>query len=315
MKKNLRTDRTCLNCYSVVEKRFCTNCGQENTETRSSFGHLATHFAEDLTHYDNAFWKTIKYLLVRPGRLTIEYLEGKRQKFVPPVKLYIFINFLTFFLLSVLPFGSDDSTITIKEAGNETTIFKQDTIKRNVAFGSYKSVKELDSAEAAKPKAKKMSRLKYWVSRKMALVNQKYERDELRDAFSESFINTLPKVLFLYMPLFAFVLWLFHGKKWFYFDHGIFTLHYFSFLLLTFSFLLVMSSIGSYVDIVDDLSFFIFFILAGWWFFYFFRAHSRFYRERKSISRVKSLVMFFINLFFIIIFLVGGMLYSALRLA
>src|SRR5690606_28206355 len=72
-------------------------------ETRQSFGHLVAHFAEDFTHYDSGFWKTIKHLLFRPARLTKEYLMGKRQEYVPPVKLYIFISFITFLLPALLP--------------------------------------------------------------------------------------------------------------------------------------------------------------------------------------------------------------------
>ena len=61
------------------------------------------------------------------------------------------------------------------------------------------------------------------------------ESTEIIEKFISSFTHNLPKVLFVFMPIFAFFLWLFHNKKrWYYFDHGIFTLHYFSFLLLIF---------------------------------------------------------------------------------
>ena len=121
----LRNDKTCLNCFHVVESRFCPNCGQENTETRKSFGHLITHFVEDFTHYDNAFWTTIKYLLFKPALLTKEYLSGKRQLFVPPVKLYIFVSFVTFFLLSVLPSEFDSISGSEKEPTSKATTEKK----------------------------------------------------------------------------------------------------------------------------------------------------------------------------------------------
>lgn len=102
-KSPLREDKTCLNCNHVVAGRFCPNCGQENTESRKTFHHLFIHFFEDLTHYENAFWKTIKNLLLRPASLTKEYLSGKRLSYLAPVRLYIFISFVTFFLISLLP--------------------------------------------------------------------------------------------------------------------------------------------------------------------------------------------------------------------
>ena len=102
-KNKIRIDKTCLNCNYVVESKFCPNCGQENVETRKSFYHLFVHFFEDLTHYENAFWRTIKNLLLKPAALTKEYLSGKRMSYLAPVRLYIFISFATFFIFSVLP--------------------------------------------------------------------------------------------------------------------------------------------------------------------------------------------------------------------
>ena len=90
-------------CGHIVEEKYCPNCGQQNIKTRQQFHYLFTHFIEDFTHYDGQFWGTLKNLVFKPGKLTNTYLEGKRQKFVPPVKLYIFISFITFFLFAVFP--------------------------------------------------------------------------------------------------------------------------------------------------------------------------------------------------------------------
>src|SRR5690606_38451168 len=108
MQHRPRADKTCLNCRRVVPERYCTHCGQENIQPRKSFHYLFTHFVEDLVHYDSSFYKTVKALLFRPGRLTNEYLIGKRKTYVPPVKLYIFISFLCFFILSFMTGGDDE---------------------------------------------------------------------------------------------------------------------------------------------------------------------------------------------------------------
>ena len=125
-KSALRKDKTCLNCRHVVEMRFCPNCGQENTDSRKTFHHLFIHFFEDLTHYENAFWRTIRNLLFKPAALTKEYLSGKRLSYLAPVRLYIFISFLTFFLFTVIP-DSEDHLIK----SNQTTSVK--TVDKNIA--------------------------------------------------------------------------------------------------------------------------------------------------------------------------------------
>ena len=102
----LREDKTCQNCGDEVTVRFCPTCGQENIETKKSFHYLFTHFIEDLVHYDNSFWKAIKYLLLyTPATLSIIYLQWSEEKqFMAPVKLFIFINFFAFFVFNAFVF-------------------------------------------------------------------------------------------------------------------------------------------------------------------------------------------------------------------
>ncbi|HEU4495873.1 MAG TPA: DUF3667 domain-containing protein, partial [Flavobacterium sp.] len=231
----IRTDKTCLNCNYVVESKYCPNCGQENSETRQSFHYLFTHFFEDLTHYDGEFWKTIKFLLFRPGRLTIEYLAGRRKRFVPPVKLYIFISFVTFLLPSLLPEikpdasevkpESEESIINFKQEGSDELVRINDTIE-------VKTAEELDEVQKKLPEKDKLSFMEFSIRKILLNVNDKEKGQEFREKAGENFIHILPKALFIYMPLFAFLVWLMHDKKkWYYFDSGVFTLHYFSFLL------------------------------------------------------------------------------------
>jgi len=349
---DLRKDKTCLNCFHVVENRFCPNCGQENTETRQSFGHLITHFAEDFTHYDNAFWTTIKYLLFKPALLTKEYLSGKRQSFVPPVKLYIFVSFVTFFLLSIFPSGfeSEEKNHTGKEFKTEKqielekqaeakekaqalkelkvfipnngsnnsldSIISKENPDNEFDFGQYETIAAYDSVQNLKPKTKRSGMIVSWIKRTAVRIRLSAKEDDFDAKFKESIFHNIPKALFLYMPFFAFWLWVFHDKKrWYYFDHGIFTLHYFSFLLFTFS---IVTLIGGATEYINDsaakaISDFLNFGLLCWWFFYFFRSHRRFYGESRLVSRSKGFLLFFINLLFILIFLTILMVFSALN--
>ncbi|SFI91509.1 Protein of unknown function [Kaistella treverensis] len=137
----LREEKNCLNCGFIVEEKFCPNCGQENTETRRPFHYLFTHFIEDFTHYDGQFWGTIKNLLFKPGKLTQTYLEGKRQRYVPPVKLYIFISFITFFLFSIFPpFNMDFN------GGKESQKLKQTKVLSDISTAALQQ--KIDSIKA-----------------------------------------------------------------------------------------------------------------------------------------------------------------------
>ena len=314
MSNHLRDDNECQNCGYTVDKAYCSKCGQKNTETRQPFHHLFTHFVEDLTHYDGAFWKTVAHLLLRPARLTREYLIGKRQTYVPPVKLYIFVSFVTFLLLNF--------TITPDEeqhtAAKEEQVDEMSTDGKNslqILDKEYQSYEDFEKQQMALPKDERTGTVGRWILRKIFDANER----ELSDAkILEGFIHTIPKVLFLYMPLFAFWLWLFHGKKrWYFFDHGIFTLHYFSFLLLLCIIYIILHFIFGIILSEDAANFAantVSTIFTLYAIFYFFRSHSRMYGENRWISRLKGVVLFLINLILVGVAATAAFVYAYINI-
>jgi hypothetical protein len=315
----IRKDKTCLNCRHVVEQRFCPNCGQENTDSRKTFHHLFVHFFEDLTHYENAFWKTIRNLLFKPATLTKEYLSGKRLSYLAPVRLYIFISFITFLLIALFP---SHVTENLKKSEKDitTNLIKQDkkgieTFKEKTHF-EMKSMKEIDSIQKYGKPSEKYTDFEYWLYEKVVHVTENNSKAEIIEKFIESFVHNIPKILFIIMPFFAFFLWIFHNKKkWYYFDHGIFTLHYFSFLLLIFLILFIIQKItdllGSGFGFIADITNFVGIL---WMSYYFYPAHHRFYGESRIVSFIKSVFLFFINSFFIVFLLTFYVFYIFINL-
>lgn len=323
----LRNADKCQNCGYTVDIAYCSKCGQHNTETRQPFYHLLTHFVEYLTHYDGAFWKTGRYLLFHPGKLTIEYLEGHRMRYVPPVKLYIFISFVTFFLMAIMaPESSKDShQVQKKNYSQSVTIgtdgigFIQDTSEKSTQDKNHSSInytaKQYDSINSKKPKDRRLSGIDYHFVKATMLYA---ERSPTRKEVIVLVAHTIPKILFIYMPVFAFWLWLLHGKKrWYFFDHAIFTLHYFSLLLLLVTLVFLLNwgfsnipfgAVAATFPIPVTVLFFLYSI------FYFFRSHSRFYRERKAISRLKSMLLFLINSICLIFITAVAYIYIAYNL-
>ena len=350
----IRKDKTCLNCRHVVDQRFCPNCGQENSESRKTFHHLFIHFFEDLTHYENAFWRTIRNLLFRPASLTIEYLSGKRLSYLAPVRLYIFISFVTFLLIAVMPetptkfikvnngtktskvekvktpehFRKEKKIEELKKAGiinrreadslrKVLEKIQEKKISGFLNFG-YQSAAEIDSIQKYGSEDDKLTDFEYWVAMKTQLVKENNTDEQIKKKFKESFIHNFPKVLFIYMPIFALFLWLFHGKKrWYYFDHGIFTLHYFSFLLLIALILFLINKLfTSFLDLktAEDVVGVFYLAGFGWMVWYFFPAHRRFYMESRWMSFFKSLMLFFINFVLIILILCLFAVYTFINL-
>lgn len=193
---------------------------------------------------------------------------------------------------------------------------------RFISFGEFplyanaNTTKEFDSIHNALSKEDKMN----WLVKPLYRKNIELEEKgimldgQFEEIFAASFRNNFPRVLILYLPLFALILWVFHGKKqWKYYDHGVFTLYFFSFILLLTSIILLFDWMGSVlhnylpvfdsiIRIIEVLVYSASFIYA---FYYFFRSHRIIYKESKFVSHLKSFFILGINFFLFIISLLS----------
>ena len=124
---------SCPNCDFVfaAAENFCPNCGQQNHALDLSFGHVAEEVVEGLFHFDGKVFRTLRLLLFAPGELTLRFWQGKRVAFVPPVRLYVFISFLFFLLLSLAMHAPEGhGARTIGELYREANLqFRADSVR------------------------------------------------------------------------------------------------------------------------------------------------------------------------------------------
>jgi len=99
--KKLAGSACCLNCGTELQGPFCYYCGQPDRNFMRFFPALLRDLMEDLLDLDSRFMRTVKPLLFKPGRLTRDYMEGRRFRYAPPMRLYIFSS-IVFFLLAAL---------------------------------------------------------------------------------------------------------------------------------------------------------------------------------------------------------------------
>lgn len=91
----------CANCGQGLSKNFCPNCGQK-AHVHRSLAHVGEEFLHGITHFDGKAWRTLPMLLVRPGRLTRDYIMGKRARYIAPVPLFLLVVFIMFFAFSFI---------------------------------------------------------------------------------------------------------------------------------------------------------------------------------------------------------------------
>lgn len=96
--KKRRKVEICHNCHTVLspETNFCPHCGQENHDLKVPIGHLVFEVFEGFTHFDTKFYNTMQAIFLSPGKITKDFLEGRRGRYVPPVRLYFLISFIFF---------------------------------------------------------------------------------------------------------------------------------------------------------------------------------------------------------------------------
>ncbi|MEJ8404753.1 DUF3667 domain-containing protein [Brevundimonas vesicularis] len=92
----------CSDCGAETSGNFCANCGQP-THVHRSLLHLGEELLHGVMHFDARIWRTLPLLWVNPGKLTREWVEGKRTRYVSPLAIFLFTLFVMFFALSFMP--------------------------------------------------------------------------------------------------------------------------------------------------------------------------------------------------------------------
>ncbi|MBI5939754.1 MAG: DUF3667 domain-containing protein [Caulobacterales bacterium] len=212
----------CPNCETPLEGPWCHQCGQKGEDYHRSIGHLITEAFEGLTHFDGRFWRTMPDLVRRPGRLTRAYLDGRRAPQIPPFRLFLVVVLLVFFTGGL---GGSNTNFVVTGGGREQVIS---------APGVKISVEERAAGASSRAQTGQ-SGFDHWmeVRARAAMRNP--------EAFGHSLHAWGHRLAVLALPIAAGLLGLLFltRRRFFLFDHLIFSMHSLSFqgLLLSLVFL------------------------------------------------------------------------------
>src|SRR6266404_2438664 len=90
----------CENCGAPLTGHYCGQCGQAAVDYRRSFRHVIADVLDSFLNWDSKFFATIALLILKPWRLTNEFLAGKRVRYVNPLRLYLLASILFFFAVN-----------------------------------------------------------------------------------------------------------------------------------------------------------------------------------------------------------------------
>ncbi len=169
----------CLNCGGPLTGPFCARCGQKRATIDLTLAEFLRDTTRELTNWDGKIPNTLRVLFLKPGQLTLDFLEGRRARWLAPLRVYLICSVA--YLLSgplveaFTPKGRREmAKVMITNADGSTTVTPE--VRKDMEEGWPARVFGVDRLEraAANP----------------TQINRAVE-------------GLLPKAMFLLLPLFA----------------------------------------------------------------------------------------------------------------
>jgi hypothetical protein len=202
--RTIPEDAICRNCGAKIMGRYCHECGQDYfAGTGIPIFKLIGQVLDNAFALEGKTPRTLAHLMIRPGFLSDEYMNGKVSRYVHPVKLF-WMATLIFFALIIFQSNRSDW---------------QKNVIENIKTGKNINIKGNETEDDIK----------------------KQQIIEFISLAPQIALKFAPYVVFLLIPFFAVLLALFFWrKKYYYVHHLIFTVHFHTFLWIFCSLLLIL---------------------------------------------------------------------------
>jgi hypothetical protein len=92
----------CANCGAALHGPFCAACGQAVKPLDPPVRHVVGEFAQEFFDVDSRVLRSFRQLLLSPGFLTREHVEGRRAPWLSPLKLYLLASVAMFAVLAIV---------------------------------------------------------------------------------------------------------------------------------------------------------------------------------------------------------------------
>jgi hypothetical protein len=267
----------CENCGAQLHGHWCAQCGQPAIDYRRSFRHVIVDLLNEFLNWDSKFFATIGLLLVRPWKLTNQFLAGHRVRYVHPLRLYLLASILFFFAVNYGARGLhlEPGKLSPKDRAELEADLKKEDLPPAARDQLEALLRESPSPAApaaspnppSPPPALKTDKQKqeygkigerpfvvFDSEKKSSTPFERWVEARAKDKMGEHgtkmglFISTLfsnlPYMMLCCIPLFAFVLKILYLRRHiFYIDHLIYALHIHTFAYVGIM-LIVLATIG-----------------------------------------------------------------------
>ena len=220
----------CMNCGETLQGMYCHKCGQYALDVKQNVFSYIRNFVENVYQLDGKIVQTLRYLITKPGFLSDEFVKGRINSYVHPMRLYLFMSML-FFSFVLLIFSNINVYDKIK-ADEETM---------NTVFNSIKAEHTTDMADKsvenllqhAEPVQNGVnSFLDSFGKEEDALRNKRMMNVVYREVLARLTKYT-PFILLFLIPFYAWILYCgYRRTRSYYMHHLVFSFHQHAFFLL-----------------------------------------------------------------------------------
>jgi hypothetical protein len=290
----------CKNCDAVLLGRFCANCSQAADVHVPTTRELVHELLEGITHSDSRLWRTLTTLWFKPGKLTEEFVAGRRVAYLPPFRLYLILSILFFLLTSfahvnVVVMNFDEAL----KPGGAAALATAPAATRITSCADFKFFGAADHPA--------------WnarVKRTCEAIMRDNGENLLHVAFS-----TLPKAMFIFLPLIAFLNMLLYWRpRYRYAEQLLFFVHLQAFYFSVAILLLLNNEAADSWPKLEGVAGFLGAIL-GWTLpVYTVMAMRRVFRRSWLGTVFKGVVLFFVYMIVFGLTVAGVFVYAALQL-
>jgi hypothetical protein len=287
----IRPIEVCLNCGTALGGQYCGSCGQRAASRLISIWELLRDAFGDLLELDSRLWRTLIPLLIRPGKLTRDYLEGRRARYMPPFRMYLVMSIVFFLVaffdpredLSILFEPEDPAVVESEESADDADAVRDEVMGELAAEGIIAGEPDgtgvaadaaADEDEAASagqgveisiggdPKRNcdvddiNDADLPDWLASRLTEERLKVMCDRIiaddGQAFLRELLDNVPAALFVLLPLMALVLKILYPlSKRYYVEHLLFVVHYHAFVFLILTLQVLFRRLGTLIQVPE----------------------------------------------------------------
>ena len=311
----------CLNCGAHLRGQYCGTCGQRGSSRLISLWELLRDAFGDLLELDSRLWRTLVPLVIKPGKLTHDYLQGRRVRYMPPFRMYLVLSLLFFLVAFFDPRESlgifyepqtaeEEAAREQEEKARMADEARRDLVAEGIIAVSPEEASETDAApddglniriNGDGPEADcQIDEFSIngpeWLKRRLTperlvKICENMKRDNGHQ-FVRNLYDNIPIALIVLLPIMAFVLKLLYPlSRRYYVEHLLFFVHFHAFLFLILAVQILIGRLNALLPTPEVIGTLIIVAASFYVPVYLFVAMRRVYGQGRLVTAFKYIVL------------------------